>query len=70
MYNVVEVKVYEGKENSATYSEDDFLWGNEYSRVHAGNGQLSIVQIDGNDYLLTSSFYGGQGFATWNYEVF
>lgn len=70
MYNVVNVTVYEGQKNSKTYSEEKVLWSQEYSRVHAGNGQLSIVQADGKDYLLTSSLYGGQGIATWNCEVF
>lgn len=70
MYDVICVNVYEGKENSNEYSENDLLWSHEYSRVHVGNGQLSIVRIDGNDYLLTSSLYVGQGIATWDYEVF
>lgn len=70
MYDVVSVKVYEGTNASDTYSEEKLLWSQEYSRVHVGNGQLSIVQLDGKDYILTSSLYGGQGIATWNYEIF
>lgn len=70
MYDVVAVNVYEGQNNSDTYSEENLLWSQEYSRVHVGNGQLSIVQVEGKDYLLTSSLYGGQGAVTWDYEVF
>lgn len=70
MYDVVCVKVYEGENDSDTYREENLLWSQEYSRVHVGNGQLSIVQVDGKDYMLTSSLYCGQGFATWDYEVF
>lgn len=70
MYDVVAVNIYEGQNNSDTYSEENLLWSQEYSRVHVGNGQLSIVQMEGKDYLLASSLYGGQGVATWDYEVF
>lgn len=70
MYDVICVKVYEGLDTSDTYSEEQLLWSQEYSRVHVGNGQLSIVQKDGKDYLLTSSLWGGQGAAAWDYEVF
>jgi hypothetical protein len=70
MYNGVTVSVYEGQNNSDTYTEENLLWSQDYSRVHAGNGQISIVQIEGLDYLLTSSLYGGQGYIAWNYDVF
>lgn len=70
MYDFVCVKVYEGSNTSDTYSEEQLLWSQEYSRVHAGNGQLSVVRMDDKDYLLTSSLWAGQGFATWEFEVF
>ena len=69
-YDIISVKIYEGQQNADTYREENLLWSQDYSRVHTGNGQLSIVQVNGKDYLLTSSLYGGQGYATWNYEVF
>ncbi len=70
MFDVIHVKVYEGQDSSDTYSEDNLLWSYEFSRVHVGNGQLSIVQWKGQDYLLLSNLWGGQGIAGWDYEVF
>lgn len=70
MYDAIHVKVYEGQDASGTYSEDNLLWSHEFSRVHVGNGQLSIVQWERLDYLLLSNLWGGQGTAGWNYEVF
>lgn len=70
MYDIVSVKVYEGNNNADTYSEEQLLWSQEYSRVHVGNGQLSVVQRDEKDYLLTSNLWAGQGSATWEFEVF
>lgn len=70
MYDTVCVKVYEGSNTSDTYSEEQLLWSREFSRVHAGNGQLSVVRVDDKDYILTSNLWEGQGFATWEYEVF
>lgn len=70
MYDIVCVKVYEGSKASDTYSEEKLLWSEEYSRVHAGNGQLSVIQRDGEDYLLASNLWAGQGFAAWEFEVF
>ncbi len=70
MFDVIHVKVYEGQDSSDTYSEDDLLWSYEFSRVHVGNGQLSIVQWNGQDYLLLSNLWGGQGIAGWDYKVF
>jgi len=70
MFDVIHVKVYEGQDSSDTYSEDNLLWSYEFSRVHVGNGQLSIVQWNGQDYLLLSNLWGGQGIAGWDYEVF
>lgn len=70
MYGLVCVKVYEGDNASDTYSEEKLLWSQEYSRVHTGNGQLSVVRMDDKDYLLTSSLWAGQGFAAWEFEVF
>ena len=65
MYDIVCVKVYKGRNTSDTYSEEQLLWSQEYSRVHVGNGQLSVVRIDDKDYLLTSNLWAGQGFAAW-----
>lgn len=70
MYDVVRVNVYEGKRGSDTYTEENLLWSREFSRAHVGNGQLSIVQWEGQDYLLLSNLWGGQGTAGWSYEVF
>ncbi len=70
MYDSVCVKVYEGSNTSDTYSEEQLLWSQEYSSVHAGNGQLSVVRMDDKDYILTSDLWAGQGFATWEFEVF
>lgn len=70
MYDIVTVKVYEGSNTSDTYSEERLLWSQEYSRVHVGNGQVSVVQRDEKDYLLTSSLWAGQGTAAWEFEVF
>lgn len=69
-YDLIDVKVYEGTNASNPYSEQTLLWSQEYSSVHAGNGQLSIVQVDDKDYILTSNLWAGQGLATWEFEVF
>lgn len=69
-FDLVQVKVYEGQELSDTYSEENLLWSHDFSRVHMANGQLSIVQWEGQDYLLHSNLWGGQGMAGWSYEVF
>jgi len=68
--DVILVSVYDGKDSSGTYREENLLWSQEFSEAHVGNGQLSIVQWDGQDYLLQSNLWGGQGMAGWNYEVF
>ena len=70
IYDVVSVKIYEGQKDSDTYSEEELLWSRDYSTVHVGNGQISIIRLDGKDYILTSNLWGGQGVATWDYEVF
>lgn len=69
-YDIVSVKVYEGDSASDTYQEERLLWSHDYSSVHMGNGQVSIVKRNGQDYLLTSSLWCGQGLAAWEYEVF
>lgn len=69
-HDVVCVKIYKGLENSDTYNEEELLWSNEYAWPHAGNGQLSIVQVNGMDYLLSSSFWMGQNAADFYFEVF
>lgn len=53
-----------------TYREEQLLWRQDYSRVHAGNGQLSVVRMDDKDYILASNLWAGQGLATWQFEVF
>ena len=70
MYDMVCVRVYEGSSTSDTYSEEQLLWSQEYSSVHVGNGQISVVRMDDKDYILTSNLWAGQGFATWEFEVF
>ena len=70
MLDSVCVKVYEGSNTSDTYREEQLLWSQEYSSVHAGNGQISVVRMDDKDYILTSDLWAGQGFATWQFEVF
>ena len=69
-YELVRVNVYEGQEPSDTYREENLLWSHNFSSVHVANGQLSIVQWKGQDYLLLSNLWGGQGTAGWSYEVF
>lgn len=69
-YDVIWVKVYDGKDSSDTYHEENLLWSHDFSEVHMANGQLSTVQWEGQDYLLFSNLWGGQGTAGWEYEVF
>ena len=67
---VIRVDVYEGIENSEEPDRNKAIWSHEYSGAHTGNGQLSIVHTNDKDWLLSSSFYIGQGFATLEYIVF
>ena len=67
---VIRVDVYEGNENSEEPDRDKAIWSQEYSGAHTGNGQLSIVHINDEDWILTSSIYVGQGYATLEYEIF
>lgn len=69
-YDVVNVSVYDGQGSPTAYSEKQLLWSQDYSWVHVGNGQVSIVQVDGKDYLLTSNLWAGQGAARWTFEIF
>lgn len=69
-YDVILVSVYDGKDSSGTYREENLLWSRGFSEAHVGNGQLSIAQWDGQEYLLMSNLWGGQGMAGWDYEVF
>ncbi len=69
-FDLVQVNVYEGQELSDTYRDENLLWSHDFSSVHVANGQLSIVQWKGQDYLLMSNLWGGQGTAGWDYEVF
>lgn len=67
------IRVYDGSD--ATY--DAFnpgastpIWEGNYSMAHAGNGQLSIAEIDGLEYLICSSMWEGQGRFDYHFEVF
>lgn len=64
------VEVFRGKENPADRNKEHAIWAGEYSSAHTGNGQLSIVHKDGQDWMLTSSLNTGQGFAALEYKIF
>ncbi len=62
------VNVYDGA-RIKDEADAEPIWVQEYSAVHAGNGQLCIVYRDGLAYLLTSGLWQGQGFVGYGFEV-
>jgi hypothetical protein len=58
---LVEIRVYDG---------DNELYEQEFAFTHVANGQLSLVEKDGEYYLLQSSLWQGQGEGSYSYEVF
>ena len=67
------VRVYDG--NDPNYSDDNPwaaapIWERDMSYAHAGNGQVSVAEKDGQDYLIVSSMWEGQGAYTYSLKVF
>ncbi len=62
------VKLFEGEKSLLQRSE--LLWYRDYGTAHAGNVQIFVTTVDGNDYLVETSLYSGQGTAYYYYSVF
>ena len=67
------VRVYDGSDT--TY--DAFnpgastpIWARNYSMAHVGNGQLSIAEINGLEYLISTSMWQGQGAYSYSFNMF
>lgn len=68
-YDNAFVRVYDGVEaNSEKMAEP--IWTGTYSVVHAGNGQVNLVNENGLYYLLESSVWEGQGSIAYSFKVF
>lgn len=62
------VQVYDGSKSTSEHLTDP-IWSKEYSACHAGNGQVSIVYLDGLAYLLEGCLWQGQGFTGYYHTV-
>lgn len=45
------------------------LWSQEFAIAHAGNAQIFLIEKDGYDYLVVTSFWTGQGVCYYDYNV-
>lgn len=62
------VKVFRGITESSYEDYPRFI-SRSYSAAHAGNGTICVTKKDGQDYLLLSTIYEIQGFATYDYAA-
>ncbi len=63
------IKVYEGRPDGS-FCEDALYVSGEVTHAHAGNGQIGLVRKDGQEYLLISHIWEGQGSAEYRFSVF
>lgn len=54
----------------AVSSDSTPIYEEDYARAHVGNGQFFITTVDGKDYLVVTSLYGGQGLYDYSYTVY
>lgn len=60
----ISVQVMDGKQ------KDQILYSKMFSNTHMENGQLSLVQKDGKDYLMESNMSQQMGGGNYSYQVF
>jgi hypothetical protein len=63
------VKVYRGI-SSNTYEEQAYFVSRSFGLPHVGNGFNCLTYVDGEAYFIIGSFWEGQGFASYGYNVF
>jgi hypothetical protein len=63
------VKVYRGI-SSNTYEEQAYFVSRDFCLAHVGNGFNCLTYVDGEAYFIIGSFWEGQGFASYGYNVF
>ena len=52
------------------YTDNYLLWAGSYGLPHTGNFQYFLTTVDGQDYMVVTSLYSGQGTSYYEYEVF
>jgi hypothetical protein len=62
------VKIYKGI-SAKHYEDEAYFVSNDYGLSHVGNGYFCYTYRDGKPYLVTGSFWEGQGFAAYGYNV-
>jgi hypothetical protein len=67
-YALAYVKVYKGL-SSNTYEEKASFVSRDYGISHVGNGYACLTYVDGEAYLIIGTFWEGQGYANYSYNV-
>lgn len=69
------IRVYDGTVLESARKGEGFdtsyaIWEKELAQPHAGNGMVFLTRQEGQDYLLESSAWFGQGAGEYRYQVF
>ena len=67
------IRVYDGSDTTYDIFNPGAstpIWERTYSMAHAGNGQLSIAEINGLEYLISTNMWQGQGAISYSFNMF
>lgn len=66
------VRVYDGTQilEDGLHSKKDCIWERDYGLPHVGNGQLYLLDWNGEDFLISNSDYMSGGNAAFEFTVF